>query len=74
MVEAWSGQSGRGPFDVIFDGNVYRNRWRVEASHCPGDVESAPEGNPWRFLREATADERETIGNPTSCEPEKSSG
>ncbi|MCU1640314.1 MAG: lysozyme [Nocardia sp.] len=72
MVEAWSSQSGRGPFNVKFDGSVYRNHWRVKSSHGPGHVASAPEGNPWRFPREATTDEMNTIGNPTSCAPEKS--
>ncbi|WP_405496770.1 hypothetical protein [Nocardia sp. NBC_00511] len=69
MVEAWNRQSGSGTFDVIFDGNIYRNHWEVEPKHCPGDVAAVPEGNPWRWLREATTDEMTTIGNPTTCEP-----
>ncbi|MFF4403948.1 hypothetical protein ACFY2W_16265 [Streptomyces sp. NPDC001262] len=65
-AEPWNGQSGAGPFTVIFDGKVFENKWWVEASHCPGKAQQDPNNNPWRVFRDATSEEV-ALGNPTNC-------
>ncbi len=67
-LAAWSGQSGGDTFQVIFDGKVYQNAWWVESTQCPGEAAADPDNNPWRVQRDATTEEMETLGNPTSCD------
>jgi hypothetical protein len=67
-LAAWSGQSGGDTFQVIFDGKVYQNAWWVESENCPSEAAADPDNNPWRVLRDATTEEMETLGNPTSCD------
>lgn len=67
-LEAWSGQEGTGPYEVIYDSGVYTNAWWVGASDCPGNASGDEANNPWRFERDATAAEIAEYGNPTTCD------
>lgn len=67
-LEAWSGQEGTGPYEVIYDSGVYTNAWWVGASDCPGNASDDEANNPWRFERDATAAEIAEYGNPTTCD------
>ncbi|HHG0682872.1 TPA: glycosyl hydrolase family 18 protein [Enterobacter cloacae] len=67
-LEAWSGQEGNGPFEVIYDSGVYTNAWWVGATDCPGNASADAANNPWRFERDATAAEIAEYGNPTTCD------
>jgi len=67
-IEAWSGQEGAGPYEVIYDSGVYTNAWWVGAKDCPGNASADEASNPWRFERAATAAEMTQYGNPTTCE------
>lgn len=62
-LEAWSGQEGTGPYEVIYDSGVYTNAWWVGASDCPGNASDDEANNPWRFERDATAAEIAEYGN-----------
>lgn len=67
-LEAWSGQEGTGPFEVIYDSGVYTNAWWVAATDCPGNASGDEANNPWRFERAATSAEISEYGNPTTCD------
>ncbi|MFZ0219682.1 MAG: glycosyl hydrolase family 18 protein [Candidatus Aquirickettsiella sp.] len=67
QVVPWDHQSGAGPFNVIFDSNVWKNEWWAEVDHCPAKWQEDPKHNPWRILRAATSAEI-ALGNPTSCD------
>ncbi|WP_179958043.1 glycosyl hydrolase family 18 protein [Enterobacter sichuanensis] len=64
-VEAWSGQEGAGPYDVIYNSGVYTNAWWVAKTDCPGNETDT---NPWKYERAATSAEISQYGNPTTCE------
>lgn len=66
-VVPWDHQSGAGPFYVIFDSQIWKNGWWVEAEHCPGKWQEDPNRNSWRVFRAATQEEI-ALGNPKSCE------
>ncbi|MGG7667444.1 insecticidal toxin complex chitinase Chi2 [Yersinia sp. J1] len=68
-LAAWDSQVGGRVFNVIFDGKVYTNTYWVERWQVPGIGSS--DGNPhnaWKFVRAATADEINKIGNPTTAD------
>ena len=67
-LEAWNGQEGTGPYEVIFNSGVYTNAWWVSASNCPGEAEGDEANNPWRYERDATPSEIAEYGNPTTCD------
>lgn len=67
-LEAWSGQEGTGPFEVIYDSGVYTNAWWVGATDCPGNASGDEANNPWRYERAATSAEISEYGNPTTCD------
>lgn len=64
-VEAWSGQEGTGPYEVIYNSGVYTNAWWVAKTDCPGNETDT---NPWKYERAATSAEISQYGNPTTCE------
>lgn len=64
-VEAWSGQEGAGPYEVIYNSGVYTNAWWVAKTDCPGNETDT---NPWKYERAATSAEISQYGNPTTCE------
>lgn len=64
-VEAWSGQEGSGPYEVIYNSGVYTNAWWVAKTDCPGNETDT---NPWKYERAATSAEISQYGNPTTCE------
>lgn len=64
-LEAWNGQEGSGPYEVIYDSNVYTNAWWVAKTDCPG---TESDSNPWKYERVATSAEMSQYGNPTTCE------
>lgn len=64
-VEAWSGQEGTGPCEVIYNSGVYTNAWWVAKTDCPGNETDT---NPWKYERAATSAEISQYGNPTTCE------
>lgn len=68
-LQTWRSQEGPGPYDVIFDGQIYRNRWWVSSAECPADAGPTNWSNAWQWVRPATADEIDTLGNPTACGP-----
>lgn len=67
-LEAWNGQEGTGPYEVIYNSGVYTNAWWVGASDCPGNATDEDPNNPWRFERDATTAEIAEYGNPTTCD------
>ncbi len=66
-LAAWNGQQSTRAerFHVIFDGKVYFNTQWVDSVQCPGDSSNV-ETNPWRYERDATQEEMEKLGNPTT--------
>ena len=68
QVVGWTGQSGPGPFTVLFNGKIYKNRWWVRSNRCPADADANNWDNAWQYQRDATADELNTIDNPTNCD------
>jgi bifunctional chitinase/lysozyme len=66
-LEGWHGQRGEGPFEVVFNSQVWKNTWWVEAEQCPAKALSDPT-NPWAVVRSATAEEVANYGNPLSCD------
>ncbi|WP_275467427.1 glycosyl hydrolase family 18 protein [Streptomyces noursei] len=72
-AEAWSGQSGAGPFLVAFGATVYRNQWWTDATQVPGEWEADPANNPWRPERAATVEEAK-LGQAARASHEGGSG
>ncbi|WP_312952849.1 carbohydrate-binding protein [Superficieibacter sp.] len=66
-LEAWNNQQGGDKYQVIFDGKVYENAWWVSSTNCPANAKPNDASNPWRYQRDATAQEISQVGNPQSC-------
>lgn len=64
-LAAWDEQQGGAVFNVIYDGDVYTNKYWVERWHIPGaEGKDASATNAWEYVRAASADEISRLGNP----------
>lgn len=68
-LSAWKNQSGGQTWYVIYNGRIFKNigwleRWHIPESNIP--PETPINENPWRFVRDATAEEITKYGNPTT--------
>lgn len=71
-LEVWNNQQGGNKYQVIYDGKIYKNAWWVSSTNCPGKAKANDATNPWRYERDATADELNQYGNVTSCDKSSS--
>ncbi|KAB7897928.1 lysozyme [Rouxiella sp. S1S-2] len=70
-LQAWAGQTAPGdnPIEVIFAGKVYKNVSWVGPESCPL-TNSGPQysGKPWLPVGDASKEDMENLGNPTTCD------